>query len=76
MGDSDNALFHEITAVEEEISRFRSTTGNLQDYIPLVRMNPFSFGTRRAGEMRARQDVYPSKLNRDLEERMERKGCG
>ena len=72
MGDSENALFHEITEVEEEISRFRSTTGNLQDYIPLLRLNPFSFGTRKAAEMRRRRDVYLTKLNRDLDDRMEK----
>ncbi|EME78794.1 uncharacterized protein MYCFIDRAFT_83850 [Pseudocercospora fijiensis CIRAD86] len=72
MGDSENALFHEITEVEEAISRFRSTTGNLQDYIPLLRLNPFSFGTRKAAEMRARRDVYLKKLNADLDSRMEK----
>lgn len=72
MGDSENALFHEITEVEEEISRFRSTTGNLQDYIPILRLNPFSFGTRKAVEMRRRRDVYLTKLNRDLDDRMEK----
>ncbi|KXT16552.1 hypothetical protein AC579_6314 [Pseudocercospora musae] len=72
MGDSENALFHEITEVEEEISRFRSTTGKLQDYIPLLRLNPFGFGTRKATEMRARRDVYLRKLNQDLDDRMEK----
>ena len=72
MGDSENALFHEITEVEEEISRFRSTTGNLQDYIPILRLNPFSFGTRKATEMRKRRDVYLTKLNQDLDDRMEK----
>ncbi|TKA79349.1 3-hydroxyphenylacetate 6-hydroxylase [Cryomyces minteri] len=67
---SDDAMFHEITEVEEEISRFRSTTGNLQDYIPLLRLNPFSFGSKKAREMRDRRDVYLTKLNRDLEDRM------
>ena len=69
---SQNELFDEITHVEEEISRFRSTTGNLQDYIPLLRLNPFSFGTKKAGEMRNRRDVYLNALNKDLEARMEK----
>ncbi len=30
MDSQDNAMFDEITHVEDEISRFRSTTGNLQ----------------------------------------------
>ncbi|GAM82282.1 hypothetical protein ANO11243_002610 [Dothideomycetidae sp. 11243] len=66
----DDRLFHEITEVEEEISKFRSTTGNLQDYIPILRLNPFSFGSRRAREMRDRRDVYLKELNTDLEDRM------
>lgn len=68
----ENAMFDEITRVEEEISRFRSTTGNLQDYIPLLRLNPFSFGSKKAGEMRDRRDVYLTALNKGLEDRMEK----
>lgn len=70
MESQNDSLFHEITHVEEEISRFRSTTGNLQDYIPLLRLNPFSFGSQKAQTMRKRRDVYLNKLNRDLEDRM------
>jgi 3-hydroxyphenylacetate 6-hydroxylase len=69
---SQNQLFDEITHVEEEISRFRSTTGNLQDYIPILRLNPFSFGSKKAGEMRDRRDLYLTSLNKDLEARMEK----
>jgi 3-hydroxyphenylacetate 6-hydroxylase len=72
MASQENTLFDEITHVEEEISRFRSTTGNLQDYIPLLRLNPFSFGSKKAGEMRDRRDVYLTALNKDLEARMEK----
>ncbi|ENH72349.1 Isoflavone 2'-hydroxylase [Fusarium oxysporum f. sp. cubense race 1] len=60
----------EITHVEVEISRFRSTTDNLQDYIPLLRLNPFSFGHKKAAEYRNRRDAYLGMLNRDLEERV------
>lgn len=63
-------MFDEITEVEEAISKFRSTTGNLQDYIPILRLNPFSFGSKKAKEMRNRRDVYLNRLNRDLDERM------
>lgn len=72
MDSQENKLFDEITHVEEEISRFRSTTGNLQDYIPLLRLNPLSFGSKKAGEMRDRRDVYLTALNKDLESRMEK----
>lgn len=63
-------LFDEVTHVEEEISRFRSTTGNLQDYIPLLRLNPFNFHSNKAREMRDRRDKYLTALNRGLDERM------
>ncbi|KAJ5485518.1 3-hydroxyphenylacetate 6-hydroxylase [Penicillium diatomitis] len=72
IASQEEELFDEITEVEEEISRFRSTTGNLQDYIPLLRLNPFSSNTKKAAEMRARRDKYLGFLNRDLEDRMEK----
>ncbi|RFU30126.1 hypothetical protein B7463_g6196, partial [Scytalidium lignicola] len=70
MDSQENKLFAEITHVEEEVSRFRSTTGNLQDYIPLLRLNPFNFGSSRAREMRDRRDIYLKYLNDGLNERM------
>jgi len=72
MGSRHDPLFHEITEVEEEISKFRSTSGNLQDYVPFLRLNPFSVGSKRAKEMRQRRDVYLTKLNKDLNDRMEK----
>ena len=72
MDSQENALFDEITHVEDEVSRFRSTTGNLQDYIPLLRLNPFNFGSKKAREMRRRRDVYLNSLNQGLEDRMEK----
>jgi 3-hydroxyphenylacetate 6-hydroxylase len=53
-------------------SQFRSTSGNLQDYVPFLRLNPFSVGSKRAKEMRQRRDVYLTKLNKDLDDRMEK----
>jgi 3-hydroxyphenylacetate 6-hydroxylase len=52
--------------------QFRSTSGNLQDYVPFLRLNPFSVGSKRAKEMRQRRDVYLTKLNKDLDDRMEK----
>ncbi|KAJ4368039.1 hypothetical protein N0V83_006394 [Neocucurbitaria cava] len=72
MGSRHDPMFHEICEVEAAISKFRSTTGNLQDYIPILRLNPFSFGTRAAKEYRNRRDVYLTRLNRDLDDRMEK----
>ena len=63
MSSRHDPMFHEICEVEAAISKFRSTTGNLQDYIPILRLNPFSFGTKSAKEHRNRRDVYLTKLN-------------
>lgn len=58
-------LFGEIVAVEEELNRFRSTTGNLQDYVPLLRvLNPRT--SARARDMRDRRDAYLATLNGEL----------
>lgn len=73
VASQEHDLFHEITHVEEEISRFRSTTGNLQDWIPILRLNPFSVGSKVAGEMRDRRDKYLNKLNSELDERIANK---
>ncbi|EKG13446.1 Cytochrome P450 [Macrophomina phaseolina MS6] len=71
LGSRDDPLFAEITEVEEDISRFRSTTGNLQDYIPILRLNPFdSWAKKRSKEVRNRRDVYLNRLNADLDKRM------
>lgn len=72
MGSREDPMFHEICEVEAAISKFRSTTGNLQDYIPILRLNPFSMGTKTAKEYRHRRDVYLTRLNRDLDDRMEK----
>lgn len=66
----EDDLFGEITHVEEEISKFRSTTGNLQDYIPLLRLNPFNFHSAKARDMRNRRDKYLTALNDGLDERI------
>lgn len=63
-------LFEEITHVEEEISKFRSTTGNFQDYIPILRLNPLNSHSSKAKEMRSRRDVYLTNLNNGLDERI------
>lgn len=63
-------LFDEITHVEDEISRFRSTTGNLQDFIPILRLNPLNLHSAKAKEMRSRRDTYLSALNKGLDDRI------
>ena len=70
MGSRDDPMSHEIMEVEEIVSKFRSTTSNLQDYIPILRLNSLSFGSKKAREMRGRRDVYPKRLNKDLDDRI------
>jgi 3-hydroxyphenylacetate 6-hydroxylase len=70
--ESQSDLFREIIHVEDVISNFRSTTGNLQDYIPPLRLNPFSSNSSMAADMRIRRDKYMHGLDHDLNEKMER----
>ena len=71
IGSLDDHLFDEITECEEYISRFRSTTGNLQDYIPILRYSPINKNSTKAVEMRARRDVYLRRLNTELQNRID-----
>ncbi|EXJ75497.1 3-hydroxyphenylacetate 6-hydroxylase [Cladophialophora psammophila CBS 110553] len=68
----DDRLFNEVIEVEDQVSRFRSVTGNLQDYIPLLRLNPFNQKTIKAKATRRRQDAYLDQLNQSLLDRMEK----
>lgn len=70
MASQEKELFEEISHVEEQISKLRSTTGNLKDYIPLLRLNPFCFVSAKARDMRDRRDRYLEILNRGLDERI------
>lgn len=72
MDSRSNRLFDEIIKVEDQVSRFRSVTGNLQDYIPLLRLNPFNETTAKAKVTRRRQDAYIDELNQGLYDRMEK----
>lgn len=68
--ESQSDTFREIVHVEDKISNFRSTTGNLQDYVPLLRLNLFSQDSAEARSMRNRRDKYISQMDRDLDQRM------
>lgn len=68
--ESQNDLFHEIVHVEDTISNFRSTTGNLQDYIPLLRLNPWNSASKQARDMKIRRDTYMATLDKDLDDRI------
>ncbi|KAM0513315.1 hypothetical protein ACHAPE_007967 [Trichoderma viride] len=67
-GNIDNELLAEITHVEREISNFRSTSNNWQDYIPLLRV--FGKVNSKAEGYRVRRDKYLTDMLNDLKERI------
>lgn len=67
-GNVDSALLKEITMVEREISNFRSTSNNWQDYVPLLRL--WGAQNPRAKEFRDRRDKYLSDMLADLKDRI------
>uniref|UniRef100_A0A060TBU7 ARAD1D34782p n=1 Tax=Blastobotrys adeninivorans TaxID=409370 RepID=A0A060TBU7_BLAAD len=69
----DDPLFDEIIQNEEHVSGFRSTTSNWQDYVPLLRLNPFDKSKAIATETRQRRDRYLKLLNGELDEKLKKK---
>lgn len=67
-GNVNDDMLTEITHVEAEVSKFRSTSNNWQDYIPLLRIFPNS--SKRASEYRVRRDKYMNALLSMLKERI------
>ncbi|KAH8884051.1 cytochrome P450 [Thozetella sp. PMI_491] len=67
-GTVDSELLQEITHVEREVSNFRSTSNNWQDYVPLLRV--WGAQNTSAKEYRARRDRYLSILLEDLKRRI------
>lgn len=67
-GSVDSELLKEITHVEREISNFRSTSNNWQDYVPLLRI--WGAQNSKAGEYRVRRDKYLTDMLNDLKERI------
>ena len=65
----DSELLKEITLVEREISNFRSTSNNWQDYVPMLRL--WNKQSNSAEEFRLRRDKYLTDLLNDLKERIE-----
>lgn len=70
--EDQSDLFKEIVYVEDTISNFRSTTSNLQDYIPLLRWRPSNGISKQAKEMSDRRADYINQFDRDLDTRMEK----
>jgi phenylacetate 2-hydroxylase len=71
MQSVNNDMLREIVAVEAGISRFRSTSNNWQDYLPILRYIPFSGKTAAAEEFRVRRDGYMDKLLSQLKKEIE-----
>lgn len=67
-GSIDDEMLKEIVLVEREVSNFRSTSNNWQDYIPLLRLWPKS--SKGPVEFRKRRDVYMTKLLSILKEKI------
>ena len=65
-GDVHSELLKEITLVEREISNFRSTSNNWQDYVPILRL--WNRQNSSAEEFRHRRDVYLTNLLNDLKQ--------
>lgn len=70
--ESETDMFREIIYVENAISNFRSTSSNLQDHIPLLRLNPFSGVSAVAKDMSLRRNKYMNVLDRELDDQMEK----
>ena len=66
ISSSSDQLLKEIVEVEGAISRFRSTSNNWQDYVPLLRLLPSR--SHSANLYRQRRDQYLNKLLQDLKE--------
>jgi phenylacetate 2-hydroxylase len=71
MSSIDDSMLREIVAVEAGISRFRSTSNNWQDYLPILRYNPLSTKTSLAEKYRLRRDAYMDKLLAQLKRETE-----
>ncbi|KAM5347671.1 hypothetical protein ACJ41O_007495 [Fusarium nematophilum] len=67
-GDVQSELLKEITHVEREISNFRSTSNNWQDYVPLLRL--WGSQNSSAEEFRHRRDKYLTELLEGLKRRI------
>lgn len=59
-GSIDSELLKEVTHVEREISNFRSTSNNWQDYVPLLRL--WGAQNSSADEYRVRRDRYLTQM--------------
>jgi phenylacetate 2-hydroxylase len=67
-GNVDDELLKEITVVEREVSNFRSTSNNWEDYVPLLRLwprtkaSPAEFSKRRSTYMKTLLDMLKERI--------------
>jgi 3-hydroxyphenylacetate 6-hydroxylase len=66
LASQDEKLFREIIEVEKGVVSLRDRTQNMIDYIPLLRLMPFSSKAKKAKDWRGRRDVYLAKFDREL----------
>lgn len=66
---AEKEMLEEIFIVEREVSNFRSTSNNWQDYIPLLRLWPTS--SKGPTEFRRRRDAYLTSLLNTLKGKIE-----
>ena len=69
-GNVNDELLQEIVHVERQVSNFRSTSNNWQDYVPLLRLKPKS--NVEPEQYRKRRATYMNELLRILKERIEK----
>ena len=72
LASQDEQLFKEIVDVEKGIVSTRDRTQNMMDYIPLLRLMPFSSKAKQAKDWRERRDVYLAKFDRELRDQIEK----
>ena len=66
-------LFDELIDVEDNVSRIRAATGSLQDFIPILRLNPINTKSAHARDVNRRRLRYLNRFNEDLEQRIKGK---
>ena len=68
-------MFQEILDVEDGLSRIKTPLGSSQDYVPIMRYNPFSKKSTTAKEINRRRLIYLNRFSGEVRERIE-KGAG
>ena len=63
-------LISELIQIEHQVAQLRASTGSSQDFVPILRWNPFSRKSAFARETNRRRLVYLNRFNRELEDRI------